>query len=395
LPDVLDSLFKQFEQADRGFILLRDDEAQQLVPRLVRTRRPREATPPRYSNRIVGQCLEKGQAILSKDAFFDPSFGDGAGSSILEARIRSVMVVPLLARESGAPFGVFQLDTQDQKKKFTQDDLELFAAVASQVAIAVENARLAQQKTLHDQKDREMALAREMQISILPERMPVVAGYEFFAHYASALEVGGDYYDFIPLPDGRLAVTIADVVGKGMSAALLMAKLSSDARFCLLSEKDPAAAVARLNELLLPTCHHTDRFITLAVALLDPAAQTVTLVNAGHVTPAAYRAAGGTLEDAHHKEAAGLPVGIEARAAYPASQTVLRPGDSLILFTDGVVEARDKAGAQFRVEGMHAALRGGPFGPQCLGERLVAAVKQHSHGCKQQDDITVVSFGKL
>jgi serine phosphatase RsbU (regulator of sigma subunit) len=263
------------------------------------------------------------------------------------------------------------------------------------VAIAVENARLYQEKSLHDQKDREMALAREMQISILPERLPVMAGYEFFAHYASALEVGGDYYDFIPLPDGRLAVAIADVVGKGMSAALLMAKLSSDVRFCLLSEKDPAAALARLNQLLLPTCHHTDRFITLGAAVLDPATQTITLVNAGHVTPVAYRAATGALEQAHPREAAGLPVGIQAGATYPASQTVLGPGDGLILFTDGVVEARSKAGAQFRLEGLQAAMRDGPFSPQSMGERLVAAVKQHSHGCKQQDDITVVCFGRL
>jgi serine phosphatase RsbU (regulator of sigma subunit) len=393
LPEVIDCLFALFPQADRAFILLRDEKGDQLVPHLVRTRKGGETAPPRYSTRIVAQCLETGHAFLSKDAQrqFPPSELD---SSIVVARMRSVMCVPLLARDTGIAFGVFQLDTQDRAKHFTAQDLELLVAVAGQVTVAIENSRLYQDKLVHDQKAHELALAREMQMRILPERLPVVPGYAFFAHYASALEVGGDYYDFIPLPDGRQAVTIADVAGKGMSAALLMVKLSSDARFCLLSEKDAEKAVGRLNALLLPLCRQTDRFVTLTLAVLDPGTQTVTLVNAGHLTPLAYRAADGTVEDAHARGAAGLPLGVQDDAAYTARAIRLGPGDGLVLFTDGVLDATDHAGISFHPERVRTVLRKGPFTPPALGERLVAAVKEHSHGCKQRDDITVVCLGK-
>jgi serine phosphatase RsbU (regulator of sigma subunit)/pSer/pThr/pTyr-binding forkhead associated (FHA) protein len=395
LPEIIDSLFELFKQADRGVILLLDDQAQQLVPSLVKTRHGREQGPPRYSRRIVAQCLETGHALLSKDALREPKFqADEPDNSILAAQIRSVMCVPLLARDTGTAFGVLQLDTQDRAKKFTREDLELLMAVASQVSIAIENARLYQDRYFRDQKDREMALARQMQNSILPDTLPVLGGYEFFAHYASALEVGGDYYDFVPLPDGRLVVAIADVVGKGMPAALLMAKLSSDARLCLLSEKSPEMAVSRLNHLLLPACQQTDRFVTLALAVLAPARQTATLVTAGHLTPLVYRAARRTLEDAHPREVAGLPLGIQKDVVYSSRDIPVQAGDGLIFFTDGVVDAMDQSGKPFQMGRVRDILENGPLVPQAMGERLVAAVKQHSHGCKQQDDITVVCFGK-
>src|SRR5947209_11971141 len=127
----------------------------------------------------------------------------------------------------------------------------------------------------------DLELAREVQRGFLPLRLPEVPGYEFFAHYESAYEVGGDYYDFILLPGRRVAVLLGDVAGKGVVAALLMAKLIADARFCMLTEPGPAAAVTRLNSLMNKFTM-TDRFVTLAVTVLDPERHTATLVNAGH-----------------------------------------------------------------------------------------------------------------
>ena len=136
----------------------------------------------------------------------------------------------------------------------------------------------------------DLELARGVQRSFLPLRLPEVPGYEFFAHYESAYEVGGDYYDFIPLPRQRVAVLLGDVAGKGVAAALLMAKLSADARFCMLTEPDPAAAFTRLNSLMNQS-GIADRFVTLVAAILDPASHTVTLVNAGHPPPLIYHRA--------------------------------------------------------------------------------------------------------
>ncbi len=143
----------------------------------------------------------------------------------------------------------------------------------------------------------DLELAREVQRGFLPLRLPEVPGYEFFAHYESAYEIGGDYYDFILLPRQRVAVLLGDVAGKGVVAALLMAKLSADAQFCMLTEPDPAAAVTKLNSLMNQS-GIADRFVTLVAAILDPGSHTVTLVNAGHPSPLIYHRATRTVEEA-------------------------------------------------------------------------------------------------
>jgi serine phosphatase RsbU (regulator of sigma subunit) len=393
LPKILDSLFQLFKQTDRGFVLLLDEEGRVPVPRAVQTRHGRDDTTPRFSRRIVAQCLESGHALLSKDASLEPVWS--ASDSIADAKIRSVMCVPLLKRDSNEPFGLIQLDTLDRAKKFTAEDLKLLVAVAAQAAVAIENAKLYEDMQQREQFERDMALARQVQRCILPEQLPELPGYEFFAHYASALEVGGDYYDFVGMPDGRVAVTIGDVAGKGMPAALLMAKLASDARYCLLAEADPEAAVARLNNLLVPAAQQVDRYATLVAALLDPARQTAALVNAGHLAPLVYRRACGAAEDAMPRDGAGMPVGVRKDNAYASWQVRLGPGDCLLLFTDGVTDAVDTKDRPFTEQRVRETLRSGPFTPRSMGERLVSVVKQHSLGCKQRDDITVVCFGRL
>jgi len=391
-PKIIDSLFELFKQADRGFIIFLDEDTGQLVMRAVQTRRTRDEVTPRFSRKIVFHCINSGHALLSKDASTDPKFDPS--ESIAETHIRSVMCVPLLARDTNRVFGVIQLDTQDRAKKFTTEDLKLLVAVGSQAAIALENAQLYQDMQIREQMERDLALARQVQRSILPERLPELPGYDFFAHYASALEVGGDYYDFIVLPDRRLAVMIGDVAGKGMPAALLMAKFSSDARYCLLAEADPAAAIGRLNDLVHPASQQIDRFITLVAAVLDCGRQEVTLVNAGHLTPLILRRATHKVEEAMVKHQAGLPVGVQKDCQYGSYPVQLRPGDCLLLFTDGVLEATNKQNVQFHMKRVYETLLAGPCTPRAVGERLVTAVKQHSLGCKQHDDITVVCFGR-
>src|SRR5207248_3925661 len=135
---------------------------------------------------------------------------------------------------------------------------------------------------------RDLELGESVQRAFLPQALPEVDGYQFFAQYKSALTIGGDYYDFIPLPDGKLAVLLGDVAGKGVPAALLMAKLSAEARYCMLmAPDDPAKAVTCLNDVLahLLQSGNMDRFVTLAAAVLDPAKNAVTLLNAGHMPP--------------------------------------------------------------------------------------------------------------
>jgi phosphoserine phosphatase RsbU/P len=222
-------------------------------------------------------------------------------------------------------------------------------------------------------------------------------GYQFFAHYEPALEVGGDYYGFIPLADGRLGVALGDVAGKGVPAALLMAKLSSDARFSVLTQPDLAGAITKLNDLLYEFTSQMDRFVTLTAAVIDPRRHTVQLVNAGHFAPLLFRHAAATLTDAVPKAAAGVPLGIMQGYAFESCEVVLEPGDSLILFSDGLPDMLNPANEAFGFAGIQSAVleASGPATPHILGERLLQAVTHHASGREAPDDLTLVCFGRV
>ena len=239
----------------------------------------------------------------------------------------------------------------------------------------------------------DLELARGVQRGLLPLRLPEVPGYEFFAHYESVYEVGGDYYDFILLPRQRVAVLVGDVAGKGVVAALLMAKLSADARFCMLTEPDPATAFTRLNSLMSQS-GIADRFVTLVAAILDPANHAVTLVSAGHQPPLIYHRSTRTVEEAISNEVAGLPLGVQDGFEYASCQVQLEPGDSILAFTDGVTEAMDIHGLQLQTKGVYAAMQGQAYSPRALGEQVVEVVKQFAAGRSQHDDIALVGFGR-
>jgi serine phosphatase RsbU (regulator of sigma subunit) len=213
----------------------------------------------------------------------------------------------------------------------------------------------------------DLEFARGVQRGFLPLRLPVVPGYDFFAHYEPAYEVGGDYYDFIPLPRQRLAVLVGDVMGKGVAAALLMAKLSADARFCILTETDPASAFTRLNSMMIQS-GIGDRFVTLVAAVLDPGRHTVTLVSAGHPPPLIHHGATGAVVEAISTEMLGVALGVVDGYEYDSCQISLEPGDSILAFTDGVTEAMDLKDRQLQTQGVCAAMQGEAHSPCELGE---------------------------
>jgi phosphoserine phosphatase RsbU/P len=392
MPKIVESLFQLFRQADRCFVIQAEEGTNRLLPRVVRTRRPHEESNARPSRTIVRRCLETSQAFLSDDATRDDRIQ--LSQSVVDFRIRSVMCVPLCTPE-GKAFGVIQLDTQDRSKKFTQDDLKLLWGVANQAAIAMENARLHEEAVVRERFRRDLELATRVQTSFLPSSLPEVAGYEFYAYYQPAQAVGGDYYGFIPLPQGRLAVALGDVAGKGISAALLMAKLSSDARYCFLAEPNPGQAVGKLNDLLYPFTSPMDRFVTLSAVVLDPTRHTATLVSAGHPSPQLGRKGTSALQDVVPKATAGLPLGMVEGCAYDACQITLQPGDNLILFSDGVPDALDVRNTPFSMKGVQrVAQEAGAVSPAALGERLIKAVQQHATSRDPHDDITLVCLGR-
>lgn len=400
LQRVADTLLATFRQADRCFVITLDEPSGQLVPRVIRTRRPKTDSTPRFSRTIVRNCLESQQAFLSEDASADSKLA--LSQSITDFRILSVMCAPLIAGDKAV--GVIQLDSQDRSKKFNQDDLKLLMGVANQASIALENGRLHEEAMVRERIQRDLELGESVQRAFLPQRLPEVAGYQFFAQYKSALTIGGDYYDFVTMPEGKLAVLLGDVAGKGVPAALLMAKLSAEARACLLTNGgDPVRGVAALNDVLaqLFLAGNMDRFVTLTLALLDPIQNSATIVNAGHMPPLLFCPGSNTLIDAIDAELAGPPLGLVEGYSYPAAQVMLQPGDSIILYTDGVTDALNTQNQAFAMKGVREAVLDestvgqGSCRPDHVGKQLLEAVRKHAAGRAQNDDIALVCFGRL
>ncbi|MFO0936078.1 MAG: SpoIIE family protein phosphatase [Gemmataceae bacterium] len=394
LPQISETLFNVFRQADRCFILIYDENGK-LIPKVAKPRRPMGMDDLRYSRTIIRKCLESMSAYLTADASEDAALG--AAQSIAEFRIRSVMCVPL-ANSEGKPLGAIQLDTQERTRKFKEDDLKLLTIVGNFASVAVEKASFHQAVLNQRKQEQEIEIARKVQVGFLPQVLPVVEGYEFYAAYSPAQSVGGDYYDFIPLPDGRMAIVLGDVAGKGVPASLLMAKLSAEARFCFLTQPDPAKAVCLLNEQLI--CGGIgDRFVTFAAVILDPKKHAVTLVNAGHLNPFFFEAKTSGFREAITNKQSGLPLGLMSGFPYEAIHFHFAAGDGLVLFTDGVTDAMSPNDQQFGYAGLKTALSGDSQAvshrPKSMGERLMKAVRLHASGRPQTDDIAVACVGRV
>ncbi len=238
---------------------------------------------------------------------------------------------------------------------------------------------------------RDVELAREVQLSFLPRGMPALPGYEFSAYYQPAQEVGGDYYDFIPLADGRLALAVADVAGKGVSAALIAARLFSDTRLSLWAESDLRAAVRKLNKIIFEFAGQIDRFVTMVIAVIDPAENTVTMVNAGIESPLLHQPTSHPLREVISKKDVGMPLGLMAEFGFKSCQICLQPGESLLLCTDGVAGTLDVNKKPFGLSGIRKALRtSGDSTPRQLVEILARASRAHAAGRAPFDDVTIV-----
>jgi serine phosphatase RsbU (regulator of sigma subunit) len=291
----------------------------------------------------------------------------------------------------GQPIGVIQIDTLNQRARFTDSDLEVLASVASQAAVAIDNAKMHEQVLAQRAMQRDLELARRMQRALLPSKPPQVPGYYFFDYYQAARQVGGDYYDYVPLPGGRHAVVVGDVAGKGVPAALLMARLSADVRFSLASEVDPAKAVYLINEGFVSR-DWEDRFVTMLAAVLNPNTGELVMVNAGHMAPLLRRRDGSVSEIG--EDAAGLPLGVAPDYEYQAYTHVLEPGDVVTIFTDGFSEAMNGERELYGLERLKAQLSSPVLNVRDFGQHILDDVHQFVDGHDQSDDMCLVCFGR-
>jgi sigma-B regulation protein RsbU (phosphoserine phosphatase) len=400
-PKILDSLMELFPQAERLFLVLVDPETKRLIRKAFKYRParrshfstaiPADEIPMSISRSIVNHVLGQRKAVLSQDASSDQNLPTSA--SIADLKIRSVMCVPLLTPDREA-LGIIQLDTSD-RKQFLQEDLDVLAAVASQAAIAIQNAAMHESLLERERVNRDLKLAEQVQKRFLPQSVPVVPSFEFFAHYDPAYEVGGDYYDFVPLPNDRLAMAVGDVSGKGVAAALMMAKFSGDTRYCILTEESPSAAANELNSLLF-SAGIEEKFITLSLSVLDIPKRTLTLTSAGH-PPVMIRRANGHVDEIG-EDIAGYPLGIIPDADYKQTDIKLHPGDVVAVYSDGVTDARNLREELYESRENRRLLRKvaeTSGGAEAMGRAILQDIREFSAGHVQVDDITLICFGPL
>ncbi len=388
LPKILDTLFGIFKYADRGCILLRDDDSGEMVPRALKHRREGLDSSVRLSRTIVEKVLAEKTGIISADAASDAQFS--GSESIADLKIRSMMCVPLLSLEND-PVGILSIDSQNPMGQFTNDDLDIMLAVAGQAALSYESARLMQSFMDKQKQDNEMSIAEGIQHALLPTELPKAEGYEFYASYDSAQAIGGDYYDCFILPNKKICLSFGDVAGKGVPGALIMSRMHSCVQSTMRHVFEVEEAMLAINDHMCDTSVE-GRFVTYVLVILDPETGELTMSNAGHMSPL-IRHANGTV-DSFDEEIVGPPIGVMDGYPYETETRTLNPGDMVVLTTDGVDEAMNPQGELYGTERVVEFVKEGSPSAFEMGKSMLADVRRHANGRAQNDDITIMTFGR-
>jgi sigma-B regulation protein RsbU (phosphoserine phosphatase) len=370
-------------EADAGWIVPRDPADQAVRPVL-------SGVEPAAVDRLrlspVQEMIEQGRSRI----FY--SLGQELG--IATEGLPDALLCAAIKTESTV-YGMLCMGRRGSGKLFTARDLKLSDVLAFQAAIAIENSIL-HRKRLEEQQaliriEEELRLARVIQANLLPRTAPSLDGYDIACRGLPARRVAGDYYDFIEIDGGRLALCLADVCGKGMPAALLMANLQATIRSQTLAAASPAECMRRSNRLL---CRSTDagRFATCFYGVLETASGRFTYSNAGHDYPLVYSARGGRAA----LDKGGLMLGVYPEPGYEEASLTLAPGDLLVVYSDGVTEAFDAANRPFGAEGLEAAVGRARRGSATeVLEAILAAAATHVNGASQSDDMTLVVLRRL
>ncbi|MBV9768266.1 MAG: SpoIIE family protein phosphatase [Bryobacterales bacterium] len=342
----------------------------------------------RISNAVRDRVIREKTSLLVRDARLDEAFADRM--SIMQQQIRSMLAVPL--QTDDRVIGLIYLDSPHFIHEFSKEDLSLLTVMANVAAIRIEHTRLAEVEQAERLHAKELDQAAEIQRSLLPVKEPSVAGVDLAGYNAACHTVGGDYYDFLPYPDGRVGLLVGDVAGKGMPAALLMSSLQARVQVLFDDPSDLAALVTRLNRIISSNCP-SNRFITFFIGILDPKTGELTYVNAGHNPPLVAHADGAV----EKLEGTGLILGILPIATYEQGICRLEPGDAVLLFSDGVTEAvRPDADEEFGEDRLARVLAGlrNQSAHSIIAE-INQTVDDFTCGAPPADDITLVVAKRL
>jgi serine phosphatase RsbU (regulator of sigma subunit) len=348
LEDILDLIAGHLPM-DQCVLMLRADGAERLETRTARILGERHRGEEiEVSRTIVAMAYEQHLAVLLADPAADPRVLDGA--SIFSKNIRSALCVPIGDAEE--VIGVLYADRHGQAEPFKEADLRLLTLLASTAAVKIQQARQIAALIQAEKVQRELKIAADIQRDLLPRTLPPCEGYGISALALPCLQVGGDYYDLVSLGPGRIGLAVADVSGKGIGAALLMASLRAWLRAELLRGTDLAGTAARLNDFIHESSDSRS-FITFFFAALERETGALQFVNAGHNPPLILGRDGLVRE----LPATGLALGMLAGRSYEVGLAEVGPGEVLVLYTDGITEGRNPGGEEFGVDGLAGIVR--------------------------------------
>jgi phosphoserine phosphatase RsbU/P len=338
------------------------------------------------SRTLLGEVIEERNVVSYVDTSQDEKLA--RAESIVAQNIRSAVCAPLIVGD--AVLGVLYLDFLANRGAVTHEDVRLIAQIARFAAVKLETTRLREESIAKAKLDEELRTAYVIQSKLLPAQLPEIAGYSFAGTNKPCRTVSGDYYDVVVRPDGRMYFIIADVSGKGITAALVMASVATAFNIFTRTDPTPAELVSEMNQTLAPKTS-PNKFVTLVVGVLDPKTGTIEFANAGHVPPLVVTKSG-----VSQLTSTDMVVGLFGTAKYRNQTTQLSTGDSIVLFTDGVTEAENDCEDQLGlgsvaelVQTMHGA----------AAPSILEAIEHHVHTfcgtAPSMDDVTMMALTRV
>ena len=390
LLDMLVDFALRITDGDRGTVYIIDEATQEMWTRVAKGLDGLSRVTIRMpiGKGIAGYVAATGDTINIPDAYFDPRFNPDYDRQT-GYRTASILCLPIRVK-SGKIIGVFQL-LNKHTGVFTEDDARIMSAFSVHAAIALENARLYEQEREKIRIERDLLAAREVQMGLLPAHMPAIPGYEFAATAMPAREVAGDLYDFIRLDPAHIGISIGDVSGKGLPAALLMAHIQASVRDVAHEASDAGSCLTMLNQRLVVSTA-PEKFVTLVYGILDSRDHTFRYCNAGHNPPYLVSASG----ELRQLEAGGTILGIVDGMEYTEQSMVFAPGDMLVLYTDGISEAMNVRKELLGDERLQEICIGQQAMPaSAVRDTILDAVMKHQAGELAADDMTVLVIRRL
>ncbi len=390
LHELLPTIFSQVVEAMRaegGSIWLMDKSGETLVC---------EVAEGAGGDKMVGSKLKPGEGIAGwvaankKPDMIVNVRTDGRWASRFdqkaEVETRTLISAPLVVK--GESLGAINVINKVNKEYFTEQDRDFLVGLASKAALAIKNAQLVEQIKEDERLQRDMEIASRIQMSLLPRYPPQIKGTELVGRCVPAKDVGGDYYDFFTTVNEELGILIADVSGHSVGSALLMAVTRSALRFESLRQESAAAVLAETNRAVYHDLSNAELFITVFYACFNTDSRVLIWANGGHNLPFVWRS---STKECIPLDADGMLIGVLDDVEYEERRMQLLPGDVMVLYTDGVTEAKNLAGEMFGERRLQDLIKQNCQRPaREILDTIYNAVYEHSMGVTQYDDITAI-----